>query len=292
MAAKIRISKELRLVIFAVSGLIILGLLAIRQLPDDNLHLVFCDVGQGDATLIVTPSGKQILVDGGAGGRVLSCLSNHLPFWDRTIEMVVLTHPQLDHFGGLIEVFKRFEIDNLVYTKAENQTAEFEAWQEVVEDEDVKIIIAKRGQKIRLGDDLAAKVLWPIDGNFELGVPTDLNNTSVVVRIEKERFCALLAGDIGEDVERVMLSLGGVGKCLVLKVPHHGSKTGLAQNFLTAIDPQIAVIPVGKNNRFGHPTGEILGKLEKAGAQILRTDIDGEIEIISNGEWFKIKTGN
>lgn len=281
---------------------------AVFYFPDKNLHLIFCDVGQGDAILI-KKGFNQVLIDGGPDERVLECLSDHLPFWDRTIEMVVLTHPQADHITGLISVLERYRVEYFVINNIVNDTERFWRFRDVLINEGVKIYNPKTGERVELAE-MSFNVLWPkeelgsslvwktsdtSDGGPEellrgeiLGVASyhgDLNETSVVLRLSFGDFCALFIGDIGLTAETY---LDKVTPCQVLKVAHHGSKYSNSKEFLEQVQPDMAVISVGKN-RFGHPTEEVLKRLASAGAKILRTDQDGEIEIVSDGRKWRIK---
>ena len=269
--------------------------LAVFSFPDKDLHLIFCDVGQGDAILVQKGS-NQILIDGGPDEQVLECLSDNLPFWDRNIEMVVLTHADSDHVTGLISVLERYNVEYFVINNIAKDTDQFWRFRENLIKEGAKIYNPKAGEEIKIAD-INFTVLWPEE---ELGNPLvwelvsevkesilgaasysgDLNETSVVLRLNFGDFCALLVGDIGAETES---QLDKVTPCQVLKVPHHGSKYSSSEEFLNHVKPDLAVICVGKNS-FGHPTEEVLDRLESTGAKILRTDQNGEIEIVSDGK--------
>ncbi|MCJ7786987.1 MBL fold metallo-hydrolase [Patescibacteria group bacterium] len=245
--------------------LLILVWTALFSLPDQRLHLIFCDVGQGDAILISYQK-TQILIDGGPDNRVLNCLSHHLPFWDRRLEVVVLTHPEKDHFGGLVDVIKRYSLKYLIsysWPETEQKT------------------ILKAGDEVKLGK-VKLSVLWP----KEINQGGELNENSLVLKLTFGSFCALLPGDISSKTED---QLDKVGPCQVLKVAHHGSRYSTGEEFLEKVRPVLAVISVGPNS-FGHPTEEVIKKLKDLDIKILRTDQDGEIEIVSNGENWYIKS--
>lgn len=286
-------------------GLILLvGLVwsAVRQSADNRLHLVFCDVGQGDAILI-TYGSSQILIDGGPNNQVLNCLANNMPFWDREIEMVVLTHPEKDHFGGLIDVIKRYDVKYFIVNSVVNDSAGFWEFREVVLAEKAKIHFPQKGDKIHFGP-INFFVLWPHfdPGSKEIydpgssfarekilgaaNVVGNPNEASIVLKFSFGNFDALLAGDIGFVSEK-KLDLANLGEIEVLKIGHHGSKYSSSEEFLAQIEPKLAVISVGKNS-FGHPTEEVLGRLTSLGIQYLRTDQQGEIEIVSDGRKWSI----
>lgn len=254
---------------------------AVFSLPDKRLHLVFCDVGQGDA-ILVSYRTTQILIDGGPDNRVLNCLSGNMPFWDRTIEMVILTHPEKDHLTGLIDVFKRYQIEQFVSNSVSSESLVFNKFQEAVLEERALSYAPQKGDKF-LVDGVQFRVLWPeykvTDENWQ---GNSLNEISIVLELSFANFDILLTGDISSKVEE-QLELAEVE---VLKVAHHGSKFSTSEDFLKKIKPRLAVISVGKD-RFGHPTEEVIRKLRDLDIRILRTDKDGEIEIVSDGQrWY------
>ncbi len=270
---------------------------AVFYFPDKNLHLVLCDVGQGDAILIKRGF-NQILIDGGPDERVLECLSDNLPFWDRTIEIVFLTHPQADHLTGLISVLERYNVRHFVINNIVNDTERFWRFREALIEEGTEIYNPKVGERIELAD-MTFTVLWPEEklgsslvwqketkekGLGAAAYAGNLNETSVVLKLSFGHFDALLTGDIGQAAEKKLAA----GEVEVLKVAHHGSKYSTSTEFLKKTQPDLAVISVGKN-RFGHPTEEVLARLASTGAKILRTDQNGEIEIISDGQEWRVR---
>ncbi len=287
---------------YFISG-IITGLILLfnffQQLPDGKMHIVFCDVGQGDAAYIRFPSGKDMLIDGGPGGqtpKVLGCLAKHMSIFDRQIDVVLLTHPENDHMGGLREIVKRYRVGTFVHGDSENTTEGFRELRYALQQKNVPDHIVGVGENIRIG---AAEffVLWPtqqslatIKGNV-LGA-THLNDASVVVKLSYGVFDVLFTGDADSRVDGALIQrpLFENDRVEVLKVPHHGSKTGMTDGFLTwvgAVD--LAVISVGKNS-FGHPAPETLQQLEKRNIQVKRTDQEGDIEIITDGKTWSVKT--
>ncbi|KKS80204.1 MAG: internalization-related competence protein ComEC/Rec2 protein [Candidatus Beckwithbacteria bacterium GW2011_GWA2_43_10] len=260
---------------------ILLGLLIglvcflIWQWPDNRLHLIFCNVGQGDAMLLEYGS-YQILVDAGPDNSVLSCLGKVMPFWDRKLELVVLTHPEADHLTGLIEVVKRYQVGKLMKTKAEHTTPEFAALTAALEARRVKVQELMAGDKIKLNQ-VNLEILWPLESTS--GVSSSFNQWSTVILGQYGVFGFLLTGDITETEEQTMINLASLRPVEVLKVAHHGSKFSSSQKFLEAVRPKLAVISVGRNS-FGHPTPEALARLKAVGAKVLRTDVAGTIEIV------------
>lgn len=245
----------------------------IWQWPDDKLHLNFCDVGQGDAILI-SQGFKQILVDGGPDNSVLSCLGKVMPFWDRKLELIILTHPDADHLTGLIEVVKRYEVGQLTGMETVNDTAEYVAMSEVIKQRQVKLNQLPVGTTIKINK-ISLKILY-----------TD--EVATVIEGEFGAFNFLLTSDMTEEEETELRLLGRLEPVEVLKVGHHGSKYSSSKAFLEEVRPKLAVISVGKNS-FGHPTGEALERLKLVGARVLRTDREGLIQVISDGQTWQVK---
>lgn len=300
-------SKKWTLVLSGLVLVVSLIAISVLVLPDDKLHLIFCDVGQGDAILAVSGT-NQILVDGGPDNSVLSCLSKYIPFWDRKIEVVVLTHPQSDHMTGLVEVLRRYEVEVFASTSLDSGSPTFKVLKDLVGSSGVRVVTLATGLKLVSGlmlldvvfpnrEFLAGELLEkegpqrPAAG--ALGAFTsnkDPNEFSVVSNLSFGKFDLLLTGDTIPAVSDEILSTGKIREVEVLKVPHHGSKNGLTIGLLEATSPNVAVISVGKNNRYGHPHQEVLQMLLDKGVKILRTDQEGNIEIITDGESWWIET--
>ncbi|MBU0476601.1 MBL fold metallo-hydrolase [Patescibacteria group bacterium] len=260
----------------------ILAWLAVYQLSQPQfLKVIFFDVGQGDAIFIETPQRHQILIDGGPSSAILEKLGKELPFYDRSLDLIILTHPDYDHISGLIEVLKKYEVENILWTGVLIDTAEYEEWQKMISKEGADIFIAQSGQRITASGALF-DILYPFD-NLEGQEIKDTNNSSVILRLVFQKNSFLFAGDVYKSVERKLLKEGiGVGSN-VLKVGHHGSKTSSAEEFIVEVLPEIAVISVGKDNKYGHPHQEVLDILERYDIKVLRTDQLGDIEIVSDG---------
>jgi len=289
---------------------VMLALLVIGQWPDDALHVIGCDVGQGDATLVMLGS-TQVLVDAGpASGAVLECLSGKMPFWDRTIEMVVLSHPQMDHMGGMEQVLARYRVGVLVTADSVNDIEAFWRLFELVQNEEVRVVEADRGLALKLGQ-MEWEILWPVDelpesfvwdmglvedGEYSqvLGVQQvlevqeeDINDESVVMRLTYGEVSVLFTGDIGVQVEHELVDDGFVGEVDVLKVAHHGSRFSTTDYFLNSAKPKIGLIYSGKNNRYGHPNDQVISRLEALGTRLMRTDKEGEVELVTDGlQWY------
>lgn len=255
-----------------------------------KLKIIVCDVGQGDAGLIVTSNGSQILIDGGPGKKVLECLSAKMPFWDRKIEMMVLTHPQKDHMEGLIAVLNNYEVGTIVWSGVSSESGLYSEWEKAVNDEGAKVYKPRAGERLTI-DGVSFDVLWPTRKKHDIWQsepPEDLNDSSVVVRANFEdkgkSFCEYFTGDIPKEILETLITR----PCEILKVAHHGSKTGTNEAILTKIAPKIAIIQVGKNS-YGHPTNEVLDLLKSAGAEIFRNDLNGLVEITFEKGGLKVR---
>lgn len=276
-------------VIFVSIGVLgILALFAWRALPDNRLHVVLLDVGQGDAIFIRTPSGKQVLVDGGPSETVLlSELGRQMPFWDRTLDVVVLSHPDADHVTGLVPVLERYQVDTVIFHEVEHQTEVYEYWQQLVQLEGATVYQGEAGLRITLDEGLEMVVLHP-GAELVSGTDTDVNNNAVIVRLVYGQVSVLLTGDIEAVVEHQLVAAGTRLESTVLKAAHHGSCSSTTQEFLDAVDPEMVLISVGADNDFGHPCPDVIGRLE--GLPIYRTDEQGVIEIISDGTQMWVET--
>lgn len=256
---------------------------AALTLPDNNLHVVICDVGQGDGILVFQGT-TQMLIDAGPNAQILTCLGKYLPFYDRQVEVAVITHPQLDHFGGLTAVVDRYSVLQFVSSGVGNSTA---SWEELVSKiKDMPHDTVHLGDVIKIGQEVNFKIIWPPSN---LSYLSDLNSFSLVGRLAWGDFDILLTGDADSQIQLAQMATGLLSQVEVLKVPHHGSKTAMLAEWLEVVDPQMAVISVGKNNSYGHPARQTLDQLERVGARVLRTDVDGDIEVISDGKKWWVK---
>jgi competence protein ComEC len=306
-----------KIISITVIGLLLLTVIFVfwerEKLSDGKLHIVFCDVGQGDAIYIKTPKGNDILIDGGPDDKVLGCLSSHMPFWDRDLEMVVLSHPQADHLTGLIPVVSRYTLRYFVTSPVGNTSLGYKKLIDLIANNGVRVKNVYTGEVIDFGDGTVFKIVWPeekwakrnldlvsvgkkeflsADGSGAvLGVTNlsgELNDFSTMILVQMREFDALLTGDGDEKIQDVVLADNGFTKIEVLKVPHHGSKTAMTDKFLQTISSSLAVISVGKGNKYGHPAKETIEKIQTVGIEIKRTDKDGEIEVVSDGEkWWE-----
>lgn len=253
---------------------------ALRTLPDGRLHVWFLDVRQGDAILIQSPDGRQVLVDGGPSPTALfDQLGEVLPFWDRSLDLVVLTHPDADHMSGLIPLLERYEVGAALDSVVPGEQGA-ETWLAATSAAGVPRPAAAPGTRVQAGGAVLT-VLGPPHG------AEDGNNGSVVLRLDYGTSSMLLVGDAEVEAERALLAGSGPLHADVLKVGHHGSSASTSAEFLEAVQPRLAIISVGAGNYFGHPAPDVLQRLQ--GIEVLRTDARGRIEVVSDGKGWLVR---
>ena len=271
----------------SVLTLVLLGL-ATTQLPDGRLHVAFLDVGQGDAILITTPRGQQVLVDGGPSPSALTAaLGSQMPFWDRSLDLVVMTHPDADHITGLVPVLERFQVGAWADSGRSDSDRLYEQCLTRLDAQKLQPVALTAGDRFDLGDGIRLEVLHPAADVWA----TDANDDSVVLRLTWHQASFLLTGDVATTGEQAILASGQPLDATVLKVAHHGSNGSTGAPFLAAVQPQFAVLSVGADNRYGHPAPELLQRLtEQDSLTILRTDHHGTVEFVTDGQRLWIQT--
>lgn len=247
-----------------------------------NLELYFLDVGQGDSELISFPGDVQILIDGGPNTKVLESLSKALPPQDRYIDLLVVSHPQLDHFGGLINVLKNYRVGAVIENGRKGTSGAYIEFEKALQKNGAKRVVLREGDVIHY-QDATLKILSPSSRDLK---SKELNDTVLVMMLEKNGLRALYTGDIGQNIEDELIQKYDISAD-ILKVGHHGSKFSSSLEFLKAVNPKISAIEVGKNT-YGHPTPATLGRLADIGTQIFRTDKNGTVKIIFDGGSLKI----
>ncbi len=260
---------------------------------DDMLRVRIMDVGQGDAILVQAPSGARALIDGGAGpGTAIDGLGRALPFWDRRLDIVVLTHADLDHFGGLTEVVKRYDVEQVIENGVPSDDALYKAWrQELSKSGAAEAPTAARGQLIDLGGGAVMEVLGPPSGAIVAPGSAD-NNNGIVLRLVYGEVSFLLAADIEEEAELELAASGANLRSSALKVAHHGSRTSTTSAFLRTVNPAAAVVSVGADNRFGHPHADVIARLDEMPGRELTylTSEHGDVEFTTDGQRLWVKT--
>lgn len=254
--------------------------IAAFQLPDGNLHIIACNVGQGDAILITYKS-IQILTDGGPDKKVLNCLGKYLPFYDREIELVISSHPDADHLTGLTDVVKNYKVDKILINPVEPGTDIYRVLESGVGSRGIGVIRPQKGMVLGL-DLIHLDIVSRFDPTARV---TNVN--SIVYKLKFGRFLALFPGDIPQNISDGLA--GALGQVNYIKIPHHGSKNGLTENLLKTLMPKIAVISVGKNNLWRFPAPEITDMLKKYGVETLRTDQMGSVEVVTDGSKYWVK---
>lgn len=269
------------------AGLVFLAVFLYFSLQPGRLELHFLNVGQGDALLIQTSEGRNILIDGGPDNAVLYELGEYLPFYGRQIDLMVLTHPHADHLAGLVEILKRYQVNKILTTDVSYGSAEYEKWLAVIKEKNIPVEIADHQGIMPLGGQAKFFILFP-DVSLRDKKIKNVNNGSIVIKLMDGDSTALLTGDF-EDEEDL------VGKfdlaAQILKAGHHGSDNANNPKFLAAVLPEYAVISSGKN-KFGHPNPKTVKNLEDLGAKVLRTDQLGNIDFVSDGQRFSLEPVN
>ena len=261
---------------------------------DNKLHVVFCDVGQGDGIFIRTASGKNFLIDAGPDEKIIGCLEDHMPFWEKNISVAFLSHPHLDHFAGFNHVLKRYNLTSFAAEDLNNKSASFHGLLSQLNDKKLKIQYLYSGDSFKIKDGTRFLVLAPTKDfvgrtsqNGQIGEGGEF--ASLIILVSYGSFKAVFTGDSQASELKQAISDNSIAGTKILEVPHHGSKTGLRPEILDRLRPSYAIISVGANNRYGHPNKFTLDLLNEFGVKTLRTDNNGDIEIISDGKNFKIR---
>ena len=240
--------------------------------------IVFCDVGQGDGAYIRTKEGIDIVVDAGPDNQVLSCIGKYMPFYDRTIEIAILSHPQRDHMGGFPALFDRYRIRMFLMGSTFTPESNFLNLMRKVRNSNTPVYFLSSRSKVILSSDTFLYILWP-EKMDNLQKKTDDNYYSLIFFYEENGKRMLFTGDASKEALQGILLENFDLSTSVLKVPHHGSKNGLYRQFLFSSDPDLSVISAGKNNSYGHPSKETLDLFKALGKIYRRTDEEGDIVI-------------
>ena len=247
-----------------------------------NLIIHFFDVGQGDGIFIELPNHVQVLIDGGPTNAILSKLGNTMPFWDHTIDLVILTHPHADHLDGLIDVLKRYDVGMVMDADVPYASADNAEWRHVLADKKIPIVRAQAGQHIILADNALLDILLPAK-DFSDAHLKNVHDAMIVSKLLYGSTTALFMGDAEKSLEYELVYSKIPLAADILKVGHHGSKTSSTDEFLRAVHPRVAVISVGRKNRYGHPHQEVVDRITISGIDLFRTDINGDVEMASDG---------
>ncbi len=274
----------------AVAAFTLVG--AYAGLSAQNAHQLtvsYFDVGQGDAELIRTPSSQNILIDGGPDKTVEEKLGSTLPFYDRTIDLMILTHPHADHLNGLIGVLKTYPVKKVFLSEMKNKTEGYQEFLNIIREKNIPMEYVTEGKHVIFSPSVAIDILAPFNDEQS---KIDVNNASVVAKITYQKTTFMFTGDAEVPEEEHMIRDGENVTSEVLKVGHHGSKTSTSEEFLAEVHPNIAIISVGKKNMYHHPSTEIIHRLEQNNITVYRTDEDGDITVKSDGAHVSVVTQN
>jgi competence protein ComEC len=249
----------------------------------DLLTVAFLDIGQGDAIYIEAPNGNQVIFDGGPNGKLLTELGKILPFYDRSIDMLVVTNPDKDHYAGFIDLLKSYSVGSVLEPGTIPGTQTYKILEDSINSHHVPDTLARRGMKVILDDEAGVYINILFPDRDASGMKT--NDGSIVARLVYGNTSVMLTGDSPQPIENYLTdTLGKNLKSDVLKVGHHGSRTSTGMQFLGYVEPTYAVISDGKGNSYGHPHKETLDNLEKFNVKVFRTDQLGTIVMKSDGE--------
>ncbi len=270
-----------------------LGWYWLEQKPAEPvLTLAFLDVGQGDSIFIKSPTGTQVLIDGGPDRSVLNKLPQYMPYGDTSIDLLVLTHPHSDHLQGLVAVLESYEVAKIALNKINYESQVYEELLNKVAQEKAEVITPLAGDTLEIGGGAVLKVLWPPGSvSSSLGLEAaatdyeNVNNASLVFLLDYMDFEALLTGDAEYHVQNQLL--GQVGEVELLKVPHQGARDAFNRQFWLELNPEVAIISVGQNS-YGHPHLEVLTYLKAKVPKVKRTDQNGDQVIIAHGQGWEL----
>jgi competence protein ComEC len=250
------------------------------------LCVIFFDIGQGDAIFIESPTGVQMLIDGGRDSNVLQDLGSELGYFDRTLDFVLATHPDLDHIAGLVDVLDRYEVETVIISGNEGDTPVSEAFDEATLYENAEIVTARRGNTFDLGGGVELEIIFPDRDVTDL----ESNTASIVAKLTYGETEFLLTGDSPKSIEEYLVLIEGEHlESDVLKVGHHGSRTSTSELFLSYVNPKYAIISAGRDNSYGHPHVEVTDLLFNYGVEIKNTAEEGSIIFVSDGENLEVR---
>lgn len=278
------------LFIFVISFFIAQIFIQVWSASDGKLHIVVCDVGQGEGIYIRTPKGANILFDGGPDEAIISCLSSYMPFWERDINLMILSHPHADHYTGLLSVLRRYKVEKFITEDVGGDQSALEPLHKAVGDEKIAWDTVYAGDILRTSDGVTLRIIGPtknfLDSKRRSGV-VDPSDVSLQILVTYGSFDAFLAGDSNVDQMEETLSMS-LPAIEMLQTPHHGSKNGLNANIVKVLHPGWASISVGKNN-YGHPSPTVLDIYRDANIPYQRTDQKGSLRLITDGKTYNLK---
>lgn len=265
-------------IILCLMSLAVLLVFVRDGIPQPELTIHFLDIGQGDAIFIETPEHTQILVDAGAGRQVMEELSDIMPWWDRSIDYLVITHPDLDHYGGFAHVVRSFKVGEVLWNGTEDDAAYFQDLLHEVERRGIMMRILAAGDVFHWSSGVTFRILWP-----EPGYTAEKNARSLVALLSYRDQDILLTGDLPQAEELRMLAAYPQLTAEILKVGHHGSASSSGPLFLQQLDPEQCIISAGKDNRYGHPAPAVIERLRAVNCEVRTTLEQGRISYASDG---------
>ncbi len=277
-----QLKKRLAIVLTLVISAFITWLLPYVSIPQtsENLTVTFLDIGQGDSIIIETPDGVQMLIDGGPDGTVLRRLTEELPWFDRTLDIVLGTHPDKDHIGGLIDVLARFTVSQIITTENTGETMVASSFQNALVSEGVPVVMARAGQVYQIGASTTLTIFSPANNPVML----ESNTASIVAKLSYGEVDFMLTGDAPSSIEEYLVKTFGTQlQSEVLKLGHHGSKTSSSEIFLDMVQPTHAVVSTAKDNTYGHPFPAVVEAVESRGISLTNTAVAGSITFETNG---------
>jgi competence protein ComEC len=276
----IKLAKRFKWLIIVII-ISVISLKLVFPKPPNQLEVNFLNVGQGDAILIKTPLNQKILIDGGPDGKVLEELGRYLSWRDRTIDLIILTHPHADHLLGLIEVLKRYQVKQVMLTEVNYENQGYQYFLNLIKGQNIPKIVISGPKLLDFGDNCLLKIIYPREDISGTSVKK-LNNTSIVSQLNCLGHKFLLTGDAEIETEKKLLAENIDLHSEVLKLGHHGSKTASSLEFLQKVAPSLAIIEVGKDNQFSHPATSTLDSLNNLGINAWRTDLNGALQIMGD----------
>jgi competence protein ComEC len=283
-------NKKERVRLFVLLGVLLTALLFwTPQIPSGSLFksecyclkVSFLNIGQGDSILIETPDGHQALVDGGPDMSVLSELGHHMSLFDRSIDMIVATHPDADHIAGLSDVLARYDVGMVIETTNGKETPVTRTLATAVENEHAQVVYAEPGQVIQLGASTTLHIFSPAGDETKW----ESNMASIVLKVEYGSTSVMLTGDAPIEIEKYLVqAYPSLLKSTVLKLGHHGSKTSSSDEWLDAVHPEYAVVSAGLNNKYGHPHASVMQAVAARNIKVDETSKEGTITFYSDGK--------
>jgi competence protein ComEC len=275
-------NRQLGLLLAVLIGVLLLALLEWQKLPSGKLQIHVFDVGQGDSLFIQSPQGYQIVIDGGPDMSLLEHLGAVMPWFDRSIDLLILSHFDADHITALPELLKRYDVEKILMTGTDHGSGRSEAVLHYIVQQGVPVVFPSQLDGLQLSDGLQMNVLWPHDVIVGLDVD-EPNHHSIVMQFTYGNTSFLATGDIDIAAELEILRMGVDVRSTIMMAPHHGSNTSSSTGFILAVDPDYAVASAGKENRFGHPHQEVVTRYEALGVELLRTDEVGSVRFECDG---------